>query len=568
MINGFSRYDSNPVGVDLSRSKFDRSYSHKLSMSASDFVPVFIDEVLPGDTFQVSTSYVMRTPALLRPVMDNAYVDTYFFYCPYRLVWDHYKEFFGENTAGGDQGWINPVTYTTPKLSADFFTKAGAGFGTLYDYFGLPTSINKASLGTMINEFPFRMYDFIWNEYVRDENTQSAVFVNTADTSTSFAKDFDDYGYESGQITYAPFTLKRMNKFHDRFTSSLPSPQKGSDVMLPFAGNAKVISTSSITTGSTQPLKFKKLDGTALIADAINLLGVNDGLNSLSVSAPPTSSSVPSTNTTLYPANLWAVIDNSVNGTINDLREALMLQRFYEIQAVGGTRYREQLYSQFGVRASDKTVQIPQYLAGHRTPVQISQVVQTSSTDSTSPQGNVSATSKTTDRGASFIKSFEEGGFILGFACVRADLSYQQGIDRMFTRTELLDYYMPVFAHLGEQPVYMRELYSNLTAQNKDLIFGYQEAWDDYRSRTNVISGNLRHDYGNGSLDSWHFAQWFNTQPTLSSSFIFDSFKETLDRCLSVPSSVEPQFVCDFYFDVKATRVMPTYSVPGISQHF
>jgi hypothetical protein len=553
-----SHFALNPTRIDLSRSTFDRSSSVKTSFNAGDIVPFFLEEVLPGDTFNVKSSKVVRMQTLLTPMMDNVYLDTYYFFVPNRLVWQHWKEFNGENT---ESAWIPETTYEVPQITSP----AGTGWavGTIADYFGIPTGIPNLSVSAL----PFRAYALVMNEWFRDQNLQDPLVVPLDDATVA--------GVNTG--TFVSDVAKGGKpyiaaKYHDYFTSCLPAPQKGPDVLIPSAtaGEYPVVPRSNVVPDSL-------LDGTrysAKIYDAdddasktragIGFYVSADGLTGTQTTGIL---NTPSGRTGSVPVinNLWAVASGGLGATINQLRLAFQVQKLYERDARGGSRYIEILKSHFGVTSPDARLQRPEYLGGNRVPININQVIQQSGTQSgTTPQGTVVGMSQTTDSHSDFIKSFTEHGFILGVMVARYDHTYQQGLERFWSRKDRFDYYWPVFANIGEQAVKNKEIYAQGNAED-DEVFGYNEAWADYRYKPNRVTGEMRSAYAQ-SLDVWHLADDYASRPSLSDSWIRED-KANIDRVLAVQSSVSNQFFADIFVQNRATRPMPIYSVPGLIDH-
>lgn len=553
--NTESHFALNPTRIDLSRSTFDRSSSVKTSFNAGDIVPFFLEEVLPGDTFNVKSSKVVRMQTLLTPMMDNVYLDTYYFFVPNRLVWKHWKEFNGENT---ESAWIPETTYEVPQITSP----AGTGWavGTIADYFGIPTGVPNLSVSAL----PFRAYALIMNEWFRDQNLSDPLVVPNDDATVA--------GVNTG--TFVSDVAKGGKpyiaaKYHDYFTSCLPSPQKGQDVVIPVAtaGNLPVIALSDTIPGYTygspvsnfNPLQVSASNGKAPYDNKYVSMNTMSGDSSLIGDSANTHN--------ITPVNLWAVNDgNAQSATINQLRLAFQIQKLYERDARGGSRYIEILKSHFGVTSPDARLQRPEYLGGNRVPININQVIQQSGTGSGSstPQGTVVGMSQTTDSHSDFIKSFTEHGFIIGVMVARYDHTYQQGLDRMWSRKDRFDYYWPVFANIGEQAVKNKEIYAQGNKED-DEVFGYQEAWADYRYKPNRVTGEMRSAYAQ-SLDVWHLADDYAQRPSLSDSWIRED-KTNIDRVLAVTSSVSNQFFADIYVQNRATRPMPMYSIPGLIDH-
>lgn len=556
-----SHFALNPTRIDMSRSTFDRSSSVKTSFNVGDIVPFFLEEVLPGDTFNVRTSKVVRMQTLLTPMMDNVYLDSYYFFVPNRLVWNHWKKFNGENT---ESAWIPTTEYSVPQITSP---SAGWSVGTLADYFGLPTGVG----GLSVSALPFRAYALVMNEWFRDQNLQdplvvpvddaTVVGVNTGNFVTDCAK---------GGLPYIAA------KYHDYFTSCLPSPQKGPDVTLSVAsqGDLPVITKSASTASSATlvPFELTRVTGGASIpaGQAVSLGLKSDSPNDAAyghLGYVASDALASGSFTGVYPTNLWALSSgNAIVATINQLRMAFQIQKLYERDARGGTRYIEVLKSHFGVTSPDARLQRPEYLGGNRVPINVNQVIQQSGTGAgaDTPQGTVVGMSQTTDSNHDFMKSFTEHGYIIGVMVARYDHTYQQGIERHWSRKTRFDYYWPVFANIGEQAVLNKEIFAQGTAKDNE-VFGYQEAWSDYRYKPNRVTGEMRSAYEQ-SLDVWHLADDYASLPSLSDSWIRED-KNTVDRVLAVKSSVSDQLFADIYVCNRATRPMPMYSVPGLIDH-
>lgn len=554
--NTESHFSLNPH-VDISRSRFDRSASVKTSFNVGDIVPFYVEEVLPGDTFQVKSSKVVRMQTLLTPMMDNVYLDTYYFFVPNRLVWQHWKEFCGENT---ESAWIPETEYNIPQLVSP--ASDGWKVGSIADYFGIPTGVP----GLSVNALPFRAYALIMNEWFRDQNLQDPLVVPLDDSTVT--------GVNTG--TFVTDVAKGglpyiASKYHDYFTSCLPSPQKGPDVTIPVAqaGNYPVVPRadtvpSSLLGSQTYTASFIG-DPFSVSATRGIAFNTSTGVQSALASGSGTGvgEALPVIN------NLWAVADsNAQAATINQLRLAFQIQKFYEQQARGGSRYTEVVRSFFGVTSPDARLQRPEYLGGNRVPINVNQVIQQSGTESTgTPQGTVVGMSQTTDTHSDFLKSFTEHGFIIGVMVARYDHTYQQGLNRMWSRKDKFDYYWPVFANIGEQAVKNKEIFATGSAEGSkdDEVFGYQEAWADYRYKPSQVTGEMRSQYEQ-SLDVWHLADDYAQLPTLSDSWIRED-KTNVDRVLAVTSKVSNQLFADIYVTNYATRPMPMYSVPGLIDH-
>ena len=557
--NAKSRFATNPVRLDMSRSKFPRNFSHKTTFNAGQVIPFYVDEVLPGDTFQVRTSKVVRMQTLLTPVMDNVYLDTYYFFVPNRLVWEHWKQFMGENT---ESAWIPQVEYEVPQLTAP---ANGWEVGTLADYMGVPTGVK----GLSVSALPFRAYALIMNEWFRSENLTDPLNIPVDDATVQ--------GVNTGNYVSdvakggKPFVA---NKFRDYFTSCLPSPQKGPDVTINTAqlGNAPVVPMDKPVPKDllNYPYNVYIPNGNSNFGAGYHAGSVHqnafggaywlakDGNSDLD---PTIDNGVVG-----YPANLWAQFDNTVSvATINQLRTAFQIQKFYERSARGGSRYIETLKAHFGVTSPDARLQRPEYLGGNRIPVSINQVIQNSGTVSGStPLGDTGAMSLTTDVHSDFTKSFVEHGFVIGVMVARYDHTYQQGIERFWSRKSMFDYYWPEFANIGEQAVLNKEIYAQGNAQD-DEVFGYQEAWADYRYKPSRVSGEMRSSYAQ-SLDVWHLADDYSKMPALSDAWIHED-PATINRVLAVSDNLANQFFCDIYVQNYSTRNMPLYSIPGLIDH-
>lgn len=546
--------------VDISRSTFDRSCSVKTSFNVGQIVPFYIDEVLPGDTFNIRTSKVVRMPSLITPIMDNLYLDTYYFFVPNRLVWSHWKEFNGENT---QSAWIPSTEYEVPQITAP---AGGWNVGTIADYFGIPTGVP----GIAVNALPFRAYALIMNEWFRDQNLSdplsfpvddaTVVGVNTGTFVTDVAK---------GGL---PYTAA---KYHDYFTSCLPSPQKGPDVSLPVAtaGNYPVVPLPDMVPESAwsgEPYKAYDYNAygkwTSDASSGSSVIGFKTDDPENQGTQQPVLGTGSGTQTPPVISNLWAISSAGAQfATINQLRLAFQIQKLYERDARGGTRYIEILKSHFGVTSPDARLQRPEYLGGNRLPITINQVLQQSGTlDGGTPQGTPTGQSLTADAHGDFRKSFVEHGFIIGVMVARYNHTYQQGIERFWSRKSRFDYYWPVFANIGEQAVLNKEIYAQGNAQDSE-VFGYQEAWADYRYKPNRVTGEMRSSYAQ-SLDSWHLADDYDSLPSLGDSWIRED-AGTVDRVIAVSQENANQLFADIYIQNRCTRPMPMYSVPGLIDH-
>lgn len=558
MRNINTRFSYNPQTVDISRSTFEQRWSHLTTMKTGKLYPVSCQEVLPGDTFSLDTSVLARMSTPIFPVMDDCYLDTYHFFVPNRLVWEHWKNLMGENS---ESPWANTTEYSVPQLTiskvnfedsnADYFG-IGNAFYIIDESTGTRKDNPSAGTSIKVNALPFRALALIWNEWFRDQNVMAPKGFNKGDDGS-----VDD--------TQDLLSLYNVAKYHDYFTSALPAPQKGSPVQIPLLGNAPLVTGNMYDFDSTQA----KFDTSTLFADQssylLGLAGVasEPSQGTLSVFEAPKTTVGNVGNITK--ANLYADLSSVTGSTINQLRQAFQVQKMYERDARGGTRYVEQIRSAFGVISPDARMQRPEYLGGRRTVINMTQVVQTSSTDTTSPQGNTAAFSLTRSVGNDFTKSFTEHGYVISVVCIRTHQSYQQGINRLWSRKSRLDYYDPLFANLGEQAILNKEIFAQGVADD-DEVFGYQEAWAEYRYTPSVVSGAFRSTYSGGSLDSWHYANSFKELPRLSAGFISET-DVNVDRTLAVDAELAPQFIVGISFKNMATRKMPLYSIPGLIDH-
>ena len=544
--NAESRFASNPTNIDIPRSKFSRNSSVKTSFNVGDVVPFYVDEVLPGDTFQVKTSKVVRLQTLITPMMDNLYLDTYYFFVPNRLVWSHWREFNGENTSSA---WIPSVEYEVPQITAP---SGGWSVGTIADYMGIPTGVD----GISVNALPIRAYALIMNEWFRDENLTDPLNIPVDDSTVAGV----NTGVYVTDVAKGGLPFKAA-KYHDYFTSCLPAPQKGPDVLIPAAtsGNYPVVALNKDIDPSlnTSAIKFHGMPTSGGSAGS-------DGYLSVATDSVLFGNSIGQYEHGLQPMNLYALSSGGLGASINQLRLAFQLQKLYEKDARGGTRYIEILKTHFGVTSPDARLQRPEYLGGNRLPISINQVIQQSSTDSKSPMGNTAAFSLTSDVHGDFIKSFVEHGFVIGVMVARYDHTYQQGLERFWSRKTRFDFYWPVFANIGEQAVKNKEIYAQGTAED-DEVFGYQEAWADYRYKPSRVSGEMRSSAPQ-SLDAWHLADDYESLPALSDSWIRED-KSNVDRVLAVTSKVSNQLFADLYIENTTTRPLPLYSIPGLIDH-
>ena len=520
--------------ADIPRSSFAIETSHKTTFDAGYLVPVYVDEVLPGDTFNLKMTAFARLSTPLFPVMDNLHLDSFFFFVPNRLIWENWQKFMGEQNNPGDS-----IDYLVPQTVSP---TGGYLTNSLQDYMGLPT-VNQIGAAATIwhSALHLRAYNLIWNQWFRDQNLQDSVPVPTDD----------------GPDNYSDFTLLRRGKRHDYFTSALPWPQKGDAVSLPIGTSAPVISNNN-------PPVFKSVANPSNSSYLLPHTGSwGDSIYHNGAFTPGSPLIFKGTDTGLY-----ADLSDATASTINALRESFQVQRLLERDARGGTRYTEIIRSHFGVISPDARLQRPEYLGGGSTPIIINPVAQTSGTGltgGTSPLGNLAGVGTALASNHGFTQSFTEHGVIIGMVSIRADLNYQQGLRRMWNRKTRYDFYFPVFAHLGEQEVLNKEIYATGTSTD-DQVFGYQERWAEYRYHPSQITGYFR-STAPTTLDAWHLAQKFTALPTLSDSFIED--RPPVDRIVAIGASANgKQFIFDSFFQIRTARPMPLYSVPGLIDHF
>lgn len=544
--------------MHASRTRFNRDQTILTTFDSGKLIPFFVDEVLPGDTFQVDTAAIIRMSTPKYPVMDDAFIDFYYFYTPNRILWDSFKHFMGEVE---ETPWKPTKEYAVPQIKINASTaKPGPDEKSILDYMGVPTKVKKPF---SINALPIRAYVKIWNEFFRDENVDNAAVLKSddADVTYNFVAEKNETLEDDLKNAVLGGNLLPVNKFHDYFTSSLPYPSRGPEITLPMSGNAPIYWADA----KDNPLTIQDLKNNGTWTNEAGYLRrsltqmMTQNYNETDEKARAvlgyTSSGAK------IGERMTADLSSVTAATINDLRQAVAVQQYYEALARGGSRYREQVRALWDVTISDKTVQVPEYLGGGRYQVNVNQIVQTSGqqTENDTPIGETGAVSVTPIRESSFTKSFEEHGFVIGVACVRHNRSYQQGLERFWSRRDRLDYYVPQFANLGEQPVKKKEIMLTGEATDEET-FGYQEAWADYRMKPNRVSGLMRSN-ATGTLDFWHYADMYSTVPTLSQEWMAEG-KAEIARTLIVQS--EPQFFGAVRVANKTTRRMPLYSVPGL----
>lgn len=565
----FERFTYNPVQLDIPRSKINMRHSHKTTYDTGRLIPIYWREVVPGSTCKMDMSQITRMQTPIFPIMDNAFIDTYFFFVPNRILWNHWEEFMGENKSGF---WEQKVEYTVPQIQfchemtaventgtywkGDYYYPYGPQCGSLADYLGVPiVEANKTVPVTKgkfeVNALPFRAYYQIFNDWFRDENLMYPKEYDKGDAT--IVANYLSSDREDAFPVEKPFMVA---KFHDRFTSALPQPQKHDDVLLPLGNNAPIIGTNNVNASKTSSI------ATGLVDEPLYFLRRQSGgsfFNTIDDTGSMGSDTV---------IGLSADLSAATGATINALRQAFAVQRYYEKLARGGSRYIESLKTMFGVTSPDGRLQRAEYLGGFRKAVNIDQVVQTSSTDETSPQGNVAAYSLTTSNEEIFTKSFVEHGILMGVQVIRPEHSYQDGINRFFIRKTEFDYYNPTFSSIGDQAILNKELFlsGDVQGSKDDEAFGYQEAWYEYRSMNNRVSGEFRSDYFQ-TLDAWHFADNYSGLPSLSYAWLEET-PSSIDRNIAVTSRLSNQWMNDIFFEEVWTQPMPVYSIPGLIDHY
>lgn len=568
---------SDAPAMYMKRTKFDRSHVYKTTFDSGKLIPVFVDEVLPGDTARMSVNYFARLATPIKPIMDNIYLDWFFFFVPNRLVWEHWQNFCFEQEDPDDN-----TDYVIPTVSASSKNKNSL-VGSLWDYFGLPINTTENLSG--INSLPFRGVYLIWNEWFRDENLQKSVKIQKGDFNeildSSRISEQPSWVLNSpGTGAYPGYACPPRGKRHDYFTSALPWTQKGPGVSIGLAGTAPIVNQGTLpnfflSSTSNQLAAVSAYGGSASgtggdlrasgtgsisfdkYSENYSVIGgfAGNTRDEVTVSATPGS--------TLLGSESYVNLDASSIFTINSLRTAFQMQKFYERLARGGSRYTEVLRSFFGVVSPDARLQRPEFLGSFTKMININPIAQTSSTNDTTPQGNLSAYGVTAAKFHGFTKSFVEHGYVFGFVCARADLTYQQGINKMWLRSTVYDFYWPTFAHLSEQAIELREIYAQGTAADT-AVFGYQERYAEYRYKPSQITGKFRSSVADGNLDVWHLSQFFQNAPTLNEEFIVE--KPPISRIVAVQD--EPEFLLDVGFRYTTVRPMPMFGTPGLVDHF
>lgn len=563
---------SDAPAMYMKRTKFDRSHVYKTTFNSGKLIPIFVDEVLPGDTARMSVNYFARLATPIKPIMDNIYLDWFFFFVPNRLVWEHWQSFCFEKEDPDDD-----TDYVIPTITATGNSN-NAYIGSLWDYFGLP--VNTSGNLSGISALPFRGVYLIWNEWFRDENLQKSVKIQKGDTNEVLnsvrSSDQPSWVFTSGTSIVPGLACPPRGKRHDYFTSSLPWTQKGPGVSVGLAGTASLVDPSPVSGYFVQQdddrlsaAQFSKDGGVHNIYNGNGSLTYQAGGYPTAIVGHAAPTGLTSVTANAVPGSSWlskstyADLDSSSIFTINSLRTAFQMQKFYERLARGGSRYTEVLRSFFGVVSPDARLQRPEFLGSFTKMVNVNPIAQTSATDDTSPQGNLSAYGVTAAKFHGFTKSFVEHGYVFGFVCARADLTYQQGINKMWLRSTVYDFYWPTFAHLGEQAIELREIYAQ-GSEADTTVFGYQERYAEYRYKPSQITGKFRSSVVGGTLDKWHLSQFFKNAPTLNEEFITEN--PPIERIIAVPS--EPEFLLDIGFRYTTVRPMPMFGTPGLVDHF
>lgn len=541
--NTDSHFGNAPM-KNIKRSSFKRPCTLSTTFNTGEIIPILSEEVLPGDTCKMKTNSLVRMTTPIYPVMDNAWMDTYYFFVPRRLVWEHWKEFMGENTT---DAWTQETEYQIPQLQ---IPEGGWIKGTLGEKL---YGIQSRAGGSTVDACYARAYTLIFNEWFRNENITEPAELTKGDSLTigSNGTDYVVDMQKGGQLAKAV-------KYADYFTRALPEPQKGPDIYLPLGSNAPVITMEGEHTFdyAKWPLHLRDLDGRNLSNRSLVL----DSHSHLQANYSPDPTYTEDVDKPMFPTNLYTDLTHASAATINQLRQAFAVQKMYEIDARGGTRYTEILRAHFGVVSPDARQQRPEYLGGKRVPINIKQVIQQSATDATSPQGTAAAFSLTIDSHDDFTKSFDEHGFVIGLAVIRTEHTYQQGIERKFSRKNRNDFYWPALSNIGEQYIKNKEIFATGEAEDEEA-FGYQEAWAEYRYANNRVTGELNSDYSL-SLDAWTYADDYSELPTLSDEWIRET-DNNVQRTLAIEG--QDQWIANFYFDQTWIRPMPIYSIPSMT---
>lgn len=542
---------SDAPAMYMRRTKFDRSHVYKTTFNSGKLIPVFVDEVLPGDTTRMSVNYFARLATPIKPIMDNIYLDWFFFFVPNRLVWEHWQNFCFEQEDPDDS-----TDYVIPTVTASG-NSDNAYVGSLWDYFGLP--VNTSGNLSGISALPFRGVYLIWNEWFRDENLQKSVKIQKGDTNevldSARSSQQPSWVFTSDTSVVPGLACPPRGKRHDYFTSALPWTQKGPGVNISLSGDAPVI-------GNGQRLGLAPDNA----GDAVGYLNMSNNVGAMlrhEGGSEWKSGQTAFVTSDGSKSGLLADLSDVSAVTINGLRTAFQMQKFYERLARGGSRYTEVLRSFFGVVSPDARLQRPEFLGSFTKMVMVNPIAQTSATDNTSPQGNLSAYGVTASKFHGFTKSFVEHGYVFGFVCARADLTYQQGINKMWLRSTVYDFYWPTFAHLGEQAIELREIYAQGSKDDTN-VFGYQERYAEYRYKPSQITGKFRSSVTGGNLDVWHLSQFFKNAPTLNEEFIVEN--PPINRIIAVQD--EPEFLLDIGFKYTTVRPMPMFGTPGLVDHF
>ncbi|QCQ84568.1 major capsid protein [Blackfly microvirus SF02] len=536
MVHAFSQVPQ----AHIERSSFDRSFGVKTTFNESDLVPIFIDEALPGDTFNVSLATFGRLATPIFPFMDNLYLDFFFFFVPNRLVWTHFVNFFGEQDNPTDT-----TSFIVPTITIPVGSNIGSTIQQLADYFGIPVNAAQMHTSFTVNSLPFRAYNLIWNQWFRDENLQNSVVVQKDD----------------GPDVAANYVVLKRGKRKDYFTGCLPFPQKGPAVNLPLGTSAPVKTSATLQfVGPGVPVMqwANAAGGFPPAASSIGIAGTTGNVNFGAATFAGATGGV-------IPVNLMTDLSAATAATINQLRQAFQIQKIYERDARGGTRYTELIKAHFGVTSPDARLQRAEYLGGGSAPINVNPIAQTSATGltgSTSPQGNLAAMGTVHSNGIGFTKSFTEHGYIIGLVNARADLTYQDGIEKLWLRSTRFDFYWPALAHIGEQSVLNAEIYATGDPVDSQT-FGYQERYGEYRYKISRVMGLFRSTSA-APLDAWHLSQHFSALPVLNAAFIVD--QPPISRVVAVPT--QPRFLLDVHFSMRCARPMPVFGVPGLIDHF